>query len=170
MQLSASVAALVLGADLPAGQIVPEVACAGDSSQSYALYVPRAYTVARAWPVIFAFDPGARGRVPVERYQAAAERYGFIVAGSNNSRNGSAENSKAIVAMTGDVLSRFSVDERRIYLAGMSGGSRVALGIALGSPKDRVAVVIASSAGYPDGKNRTTLPFPLFATAATAFI
>jgi poly(3-hydroxybutyrate) depolymerase len=163
----AAVAASVLAADLPAGQIVPEVVCAGDSSQSYALYVPRAYTAARAWPVIFAFDPGARGRVPVERYEAAAERYGFIVAGSNNSRNGSGENSKAIVAMTGDVLSRFSVDERRIYLAGMSGGSRVALGVALGSPKDRVAGVIASSAGYPDGKTRKTLPFPIFATAGT---
>jgi poly(3-hydroxybutyrate) depolymerase len=163
----AAVAAFVLAADLPAGQIVPEVVCAGDSSQSYALYVPRAYTAARAWPVIFAFDPGARGRVPVERYEAAAERYGFIVAGSNNSRNGSGENSKAIVAMTGDVLSRFSIDERRIYLAGMSGGSRVALGVALGSPKDRVAGVIASSAGYPDGKIRKTLPFPIFASAGT---
>jgi poly(3-hydroxybutyrate) depolymerase len=164
---AAAVAALALAADLPVGQVVPDVVCAADASQSYALYLPSAYTAMKAWPVIFAFDPGARGRVPVERYQAAAERYGFIVAGSNNSRNGSAENGKAIVAMTGDVLSRFSVDERRIYLAGMSGGSRVALGVALGSPKDRVAGVIASSAGYPDGKVRKTLPFPIFATAGT---
>src|SRR5262245_66275624 len=119
----------------PPGKISEDVKCVAEPAQSYALYVPSNYSPDRLWPVIFAFDPGARGRVPVERYQAAAERYGFIVAGSNNSRNGSTENSKAIVAMTGDVLSRFSIDERRIYLAGMSGGSRVALGVALGSPK-----------------------------------
>ena len=33
-------------------------------------------------------DPGARGRAIVETYQAAAEQYGYIVAGSNTSRNG----------------------------------------------------------------------------------
>jgi len=164
---AAAVAALALAADLPTGQVVPDVACAADSTQSYALYLPRDYNADRAWPVIFAFDPGGRGRVPVERYQAAAARYGFIVAGSNNSRNGSAENARAVVAMTGDVLSRFRADEHRLYLAGMSGGSRVALGVALGSPKDHVAGVIASSAGYPDGKLRKTLAFPIFATAGT---
>ena len=162
---AAAVAALALAADLPTGQVVPDVVCAADSTQSYALYLPRDYNADRAWPVIFAFDPGGRGRVPVERYQAAAARYGFIVAGSNNSRNGSAENARAVVAMTGDVLSRFRADEHRLYLAGMSGGSRVALGVALGSPKDHVAGVIASSAGYPDGKLRKTLAFPIFATA-----
>jgi len=47
----------------------------------------------------------------------------------------------------------------------MSGGARVALGIALAS-KD-IAGVIASSAGYPDSRVRKTLPFPLFATAGT---
>ena len=167
MPIDVVVMVAALAAGLPTGQIVPDVVCATDSSQSYALYLPGAYNEDRAWPVIFAFDPGGRGRVPVERYQAAAERYGFIVAGSNNSRNGSAENGKAVVAMTGDVLSRFRADEHRVYLAGMSGGSRVALGVALGSPKDHVAGVIASSAGYPDGKLRKTLPFPIFATAGT---
>jgi hypothetical protein len=77
-----------LAADLPAGQIIDRVACAADASQSYALYVPARYTPSRVWPVIFAFDPGGRGRTPVERYQIAAERYGFMVVGSNNSRNG----------------------------------------------------------------------------------
>ena len=47
----------------------------------------------------------------------------------------------------------------------MSGGARVALGIALAS-KD-IAGVIASSAGYPDSRVRKTLTFPLFATAGT---
>jgi pimeloyl-ACP methyl ester carboxylesterase len=154
-------------ADLPAGQIIDRVACAADSSQSYALYVPSGYTPSRVWPVIFAFDPAGRGRTPVERYQIAAERYGFIVVGSNNSRNGSTEIPRILAAMTTDVAERLAVDSKRAYLAGMSGGARVALQIALASPPSAIAGVIASSAGYPDGRLRKTVPFPIFATAGT---
>ena len=151
--------------DLVAGQIIDRVTCAADPSQSYALFVPAAYTPSRSWPVIFAFDPGGRGRTPVERYQAAAERHGYIVVGSHNSRNGSTEIPRILAAMTNDVSARFAVDPRRVYLAGMSGGARVALGIAMAS-KD-IAGVIASSAGYPDSRVRKSLPFPIFATAGT---
>jgi len=154
-----------LAAGLPAGQIIDRVTCAADSSQTYALFVPAGYTSDRLWPVIFAFDPGGRGRTPVERYQAAAEEYGFIIAGSNNSRNGSPEFVKAADAMSSDVTARFNIDPKRIYLAGMSGGSRVALFLALQS--DSIAGVIASSAGYPDSRPRKTLPFPIFGTAGT---
>jgi len=152
-------------ADLTSGQIIDRVTCEADLSQSYALYVPADYTPSRAWPVIFAFDPGGRGRVPVERYQAAAERYGYIVVGSNNSRNGSTEIARILTAMTTDVSGRLAVDPKRVYLAGMSGGARVALAIALASKE--IAGVIASSAGYPDSDVRTKLSFPLFATAGT---
>ena len=158
-------ASAALATDLPAGQIIDRVACTADLSQSYALFVPAGYTPSRAWPVIFAFDAGGRGRTPVERYQVAAERYGFIVVGSNNSRNGSTEIPKILAAMTADVAERLAVDPKRVYLAGMSGGARVALQVALAS-KD-VAGVIASSAGYPDSRTRKTLPFPIFATAGT---
>jgi predicted esterase len=154
-----------LSADLPAGEIVDRVPCAADPSQSYALFVPANYTPSQPWPVIFAFDPGGRGRIPVERFRAAAERYGYIVVGSNNSRNGSTEIPKILAAMTDDVAARLAVDPKRVYLAGMSGGARVALGIALAS-KD-IAGVIASSAGYPDSRLHKTLPFPIFATAGT---
>jgi poly(3-hydroxybutyrate) depolymerase len=158
-------ASVALAQDLPAGRIIDRVTCAADPSQSYALFVPADYTPARSWPVIFAFDPGARGRIPVERYQAAAERYGYIVVGSNNARNGSTEFPRILAALTSDVAARLAVDTKRVYLAGMSGGARTALGVALAS--NDIAGVIASSAGYPDGRLRKTLPFPLFATAGT---
>lgn len=76
-------------ADLPTGAIIDDVRCSAGAQQGYALYLPSGYSPARAWPVIFAFDPRARGRTPVERYQAAAGKFGYIVAGSSNSRNGS---------------------------------------------------------------------------------
>ena len=157
---------LVVTQNLPPGTVIQDVRCVADPSQGYALYVPSAYTPGRTWPVILAFDPGARGRTPVERYQAAAEQYGFIVTGSNNSRNGPMDASaRAVAAMAADVGQRFAGDPKRVYAAGMSGGARVAFATAISSRG--IAGVIASSAGYHDGKMRRTLPFPVFATAGT---
>jgi poly(3-hydroxybutyrate) depolymerase len=159
-------AALAQTADLPRGREIGRVQCADDPSESYALYLPSAYTPDREWPVIFAFDPGGRGLNPVEHYRAAAEKYGYIVAGSNNSRNGDWRVSMAAVsAITRDVSARFNISGKREYVAGMSGGARVAMGVALSSPQ--VAGVFASSAGYPDGRPRHELPFPVFETAGT---
>src|SRR5205807_357211 len=121
-------------AELPVGQVIDDVKCEADPAQSYALYVPSKYSPERAWPVIFAFDPGARGKNPVERFRAAAEKYGYIVAGSNNARNSSWQaSSTAIRAMPSDVAARFSIDEKRVYTAGLSGGARVAMEVALGT-------------------------------------
>ena len=101
-----------------------------------------------------------------EKFQAAAEQYGYIVAASNNARNGPhAISAAAAQAMSVDVGRRFSVDLKRIYLTGMSGGARVALGIALGNPN--VAGVVASSAGFPDSQPRDKVTFAVFGTAGT---
>jgi dienelactone hydrolase len=156
-----------LAAELPPlGRISDDVKCLAEPEQSYALYVPSNYSPDRAWPVILAFDPGARGRIPVERYQAAAELYGYIVAGSNRSRNGSwATSEAAIRAMSQDIVERFHVNEKRLYTAGMSGGARVAMAVALGSKG--IAGVIASSAGFPDSHPRKTVPFAIFGTAGS---
>ncbi len=156
---------LTQGAALPTGQVVASVRTTANPSQSYALYLPKGYTPTRAWPLILAFDPGGRGQTAVERYQAAAEQYGFVIAGSNNSRNYSRDNDAAVTSMASDVLTRFHIDERRVYTAGMSGGARVAMGTALASTG--IAGVMASSAGFPDGVPRATVPFVIFATAGT---
>jgi dienelactone hydrolase len=163
MLLMATVASRA--ADLPTGQIVDSVQCVLDDTQHYALYLPSNYTPSRQWSVILTFDGGARGRVPVERYQQSAEKYGYIVAGSLNSRNGPWEVSlKAAKAMTADVKARFSIDPKRVYTAGMSGGARVAMKIALESRQ--IAGVFASSAGFPD-EFIARLPFPVFGSAGT---
>jgi hypothetical protein len=50
---------------LVAGQVIDKVLCAGSSGESYALYLPSNYTPSKRWPILYAFDPGARGRIPV---------------------------------------------------------------------------------------------------------
>jgi dienelactone hydrolase len=164
--LALACAAPLQGQDLPRGTIVDSVSCADDATQTYALYLPSTYSRDRAWSVLIAFHPAARGRAMVEKYQAAAEQYGYIVAGSNTSRNGPVAVSAASVrAMSGDLGQRFSIDSDRIYLTGLSGGARIAMQVALGNKN--IAGVIASSAGYPDARPRSSVTFPVFGTAGT---
>jgi poly(3-hydroxybutyrate) depolymerase len=167
-------AALLLGSsgaaaraqDLPRGVIIDDVKCADDPTQGYALYLPTSYSTDRKWSLLMAFHPGARGRAMVEKYQAAAEQYGYVVAGSNTSRNGPWSISAAAVkAMSTDLGQRFSLDPQRIYLTGMSGGARVAMQVALANKN--IAGVIASSGGYPDSQPRSKVSFAVFGTAGT---
>jgi predicted esterase len=145
-------------ASLPRGVVIPSVPCVDKPEQTYALYLPSQYTPDRRWPVLFAFDPAARGRVPVELFREAAEKYGYIVAGSNNSRNDSYPHSiEAADAMMRDASRRFSLDLRRMYLTGFSGGARVATLIAL-TCKDCVAGAFAHGAGFPPTREPTGKP------------
>ena len=125
------------------------VAVAADPSNSYALYLPSAYSPAKRWPLLLVFDPFARGEVSVKLFHEAAEKYGFIVVGSNNSRNFQ-DPSAAIRMLWADVKERYAIDPRRIYTAGLSGGARVASSVALAC-KDCIAGVIANGAGLPNG-------------------
>jgi hypothetical protein len=160
--------------DLPRGQIIDDLRCDDDPAQHYSLYLPSHFTTDRMWPIILAFDAGGRGRRGVERYQAGAERYGYIVAGSNNSKNGPWKPSlDAARAMTADLTARFPIDLKRIYTAGMSGGARVAMMVAFhpeviaGRIHPEIAGVFASSAGFPPGEFRESVGFPIFGTAGT---
>ncbi len=126
-----------------------KVVCQYDRSQSYALYLPSAYSPEKKWPIIYAFDPGARGEIPVKLFHEEAETYGYILAGSNNSQNGPWENNvKAANAVWVDTHLRFRVDDERIYATGFSGGARMASGLS-DLLKKPVAGIIACGAGLP---------------------
>jgi poly(3-hydroxybutyrate) depolymerase len=155
-------------APLPKGQIIDKVVCLKNAEQSYALYLPSTYDAARKWPMLYAFDPGARGKLPVTQFKDAAEKYGWIVIGSNNSRNGSGQSSvDAWNAINNDVAERLSVDERRTYATGFSGGARMALFFAVRC-NQCLAGVIAGSAGFPSSMTpEASMHFSIFAAAGT---
>lgn len=150
--------------DLARGEIVERVSCIDAPDQSYALYLPSGYTPERRWPVVIALDPVARGREPLKHFGAAAESLGFILAGSNNSRNGPVEPSvNAVVSIWNDVQKRFAIDVDRIYLAGFSGGGRMVTHFAL---KSRVvAGAVACGAGLLEGGDPELLRFDYVVTA-----
>jgi hypothetical protein len=132
-------------------------------SASYALYLPSQYRADRAWPVLMAFHPAARGQAFVDLYRDVAEDYGYIIVASNVSRNGPWEPSlRAASVMAQDVSARYSIDPARVYTTGFSGGARVAMQLAMQS--GGIAGVIASGAGFPDAQVRKTLSFDVTAT------
>ncbi|MGC2741901.1 MAG: hypothetical protein WA672_01855 [Candidatus Angelobacter sp.] len=135
---------------IPAAGIVhSSVPVAAQPTNSYALYLPSAYSPAKRWPLLLIFDPFARGEVSVNLFHDAAEKYGFILVGSNNSRNFE-DPSAGIRLLWADLKERYAIDPRRIYTAGLSGGARVASSVALAC-KTCIAGVIANSAGLPNG-------------------
>jgi dienelactone hydrolase len=142
------------GVSLVPGQIV-NVVSAADSAQSCSLYLPSSYTPSKRWPIIYFFDPGGRGEHPVQLYKDIAEKYGFIFAGSNNSRNFSADQAASVNAIWQDTHLRLAIDEHRTYVSGFSGGARVAGAMALNCSQCQIAGVVAHGAGYPSGKPNT---------------
>ncbi len=90
VMLSGLVAIPATGQEVVAGKVIPDMVCRADSNHTYALYLPSYYyeSDVEEWPVIYAFDAAARGVMPVELFMDAAEKYGYIIAGSNISENG----------------------------------------------------------------------------------
>jgi predicted esterase len=149
-------------AQLSPGTVIPRQACAAKPDESYALYLPSHYTANKKWPVVYVFDPDARGEIPVNLMKDAAERFGYIVVGSHNSRNGSWKlETDAAQAMWNDTHARFAIDDRRIYFAGFSGGARVAA--ALAQSCKCTAGVLLSGAGFPGVPPSHDVVFPVFA-------
>ena len=138
---------------LPTGRTIRQLISRADTSQRYALYLPRGYAPGRQWPVLFLMDPRGRALVPMSWLQQSAERYGYIAISSYNTlSDGPAEpNLAAMTAMLEDVQQALSVDSRRFYLVGFSGTARFAWEMTqrlTGS----VAGIVSAGAGAPGGR------------------
>ena len=131
------------------GKVIVKIRCTQDSSLSYGLYLPKSYSSDKKIPVIYCFDSHASGPLPLEKYKGLAEKYGYILAGSNNSKNGMSweQNEPQIKIFMDDVKQRLNIDAKRIYACGFSGGSRVASSVAIFD--GGINCVIGMGAGFP---------------------
>ncbi len=140
---------------LRTGVILRHVVAQDDASQSYALYLPTSYDSSRPGPILYVFDPDGRGAEALEHVRAAAERYGYVLACTNNSKNGPIVPSlNAAKAVWKDTHQRLVLDEHRAYTAGLSGGARVATMLVLQCPTC-FAGVAGNGAGLPVGLKPT---------------
>ena len=140
----------LIAAQVELGKVAEQVVITAHPDQSYALFLPTNYTPDKRWPTIFCFDPRGRGQVAIERFAEAAEKFGYIVVCSNNSRNGLNWTNVADIFSNfwDDVHTRLHVDEKRTFAAGFSGGSRLATTFA-SRCRGCLAGVIGIGAGFP---------------------
>ncbi|HVU54147.1 MAG TPA: hypothetical protein VHD83_03790 [Puia sp.] len=131
------------------GKII-SVTCKANAAQTYALYIPLKGNK-EALPVIYCFDPHGDGGLPLRKYKTLAESYGFLLVGSNNSKNGNDWPTTENIwrYLFEDTKSRLKIDGARVYTCGFSGGAKVASYVALQHPG--IAGVVAGGAGLPDG-------------------
>jgi predicted esterase len=163
-QFMAVVLAAVQASQPVRGSLVEHVPCPGDPTQTYTLYLPSTYQPTRTWPLLLVFDPGGRAARAAEVFRDAAERFGWIVAASENSRNGAWEPTlRAVNAMWPALLGGYAVDERRVYAAGHSGGATVAWMLA--RQTGQLAGVIVSGQPNPESRENKGKPFAWFGMA-----
>lgn len=149
------------------GNWVEEVVCHADPEQRYALYLPTAYDPETTWPTLIVMDARGRALDAGKRFEAAAERFGWVIASSygTESDSGWEPNQRALAAMLPDLESRVALDHGRQVFAGFSGTARVAWALASRAP-GMVDGVIAASGGTEDSRPpQETVPFPVFLTA-----
>lgn len=121
---------------LKTGVIIDSVKIATAPTESYAIYFPKKYDAKTPLALVFIFDPAARGKKGIEPFILAAETYNYILVCSNTLKNGLVQNNITIAnRLFDDVLQTYAIDTSRLYIAGFSGGARLAslFGISTGA-------------------------------------
>ncbi len=145
------------------GTVINSVSLKTVPGENFALYLPTKYHADTAVPVLIFFDPHGNGNFPLRKYEGLAEKYGYMMMGSNNSKNGLSfqETGKFAQNLLTEALTRFNTS--KIYFCGFSGGAKVAL--MAGSQLPKVEAVIYCGASTPI---QTTHPIKLLGFAGTA--
>lgn len=146
------------------GKVVSSIQSKSDPTQSWALYIPH-NKMNEHLPIVYFFDPHGIGVLPLTKYQAIAERYGFILVGSNNSKNGNDWDATRHIVddLFADTKKRLKINADRIYVAGFSGGAKAATAGAMAHRE--VKGVIANGAVLENMTAIGNLPFTFTAIA-----
>lgn len=133
-----------------------------NTNETFALYIPRVLKTNRV-PVIIFFDPHGGGHFVLQKYKRLADKFHCILIGSNSSKNGMDFQSTVAIAnnLINEALLKLPIDSSLIYLAGFSGGGKVAIDAA--KQNSLVSAVVYAGAATPlDNANHS---FPLLGFA-----
>jgi len=155
-------------APFPPGEVVRQVACLADPQFTYSLYLPGNYEAGKTWPILFIMDPRGRAPMAMELFREAAERLGFILVSSYDTRSDMPRdrNIESLKAMLPDTEKRLSIDTDRIYLTGFSGTARTAWVLA-SMLRGHVAGIIGIGGGLPAAFDPAQVPVVFFGGAGS---
>ncbi|HEX3108344.1 MAG TPA: hypothetical protein VHU41_04550, partial [Thermoanaerobaculia bacterium] len=113
----------------------------------------------------------ARGNAeePLQSLRAAADELGFIIASSYKSASdeSNSPNVTAMREMWTATHAKFSIDDKRAYIAGFSGTVRAGVILALKAP-GTISAIIGAGAGFPpDREPDASMKFAFFGTVGT---
>ncbi|MFZ5941241.1 MAG: hypothetical protein ACOYXB_11790 [Bacteroidota bacterium] len=138
------------------------VTCSSDPANSYEIYIPQRGEQQGDLPLLVILDPHGNGRFTLEKFRAAADSYGLVLVASNMVRNNMENYAGAIRTLINDVKARYPAGEQ-IFLAGFSGGARMALGYALVHPVN--GLLLSGALAGPD--QITALGCPVYSLSGT---
>jgi hypothetical protein len=154
-----------------ATQLERQLAAAGASlsgqpidlaAENFIVYVP-AHKPDEGYGLLVFVPPWQRARLPAG-WERALDQHGVIfvsAARSGNDENTMGRREPLALLAAHNVMSRYPVDAQRVYIGGYSGGSRVALRLALGYPElFRGAFLNAGSDVIGDAAAETPIPLP----------
>jgi len=155
------------------GRVIEKVTSPDNPSEQYSVFLPSDYSRQKKWPIVFIMDPRGRALPALNLFRDAAEELGYILMSSYNTMSdGPAKpNARALNTMMHDAGQRFSINDKRLYLAGFSGTARIAWSYAY-QLKSHVAGVLGFGAGTTSNLKLLTavksdgMPFSFFGGAA----
>ena len=128
------------------------------SQEKFAAYVPSAVPAAGYALLVFV-PPWEQATVP-SRWTAELDRHGMIfVTAANSGNDASVLDRREPLALLAahNIMRRYPVDADRVYIGGFSGGSRVAMRLALGYP-DLFRGALLNAGSDPIGDAQIPLP------------
>lgn len=129
------------------GEIIDSIWIDDKLEESFSFYMPKSYEPTKPTPVIFIFEPLARGKTGIDPFISVADTYGYLLICSNNTKNGPFEQNYPIVdRLFAKVFTSLKLDPKRVYTAGFSGGGRLASSIALKT--NQIQGVVSCGAAY----------------------
>jgi dienelactone hydrolase len=130
------------------------------AQERFVVYVP-SHLPARGYGLLVFIPPWENAMLPLG-WAATLDRHGMIfvsAANSGNQANILDRRDPLALLAAHNIMQRFHVDPERIYIGGFSGGSRVALRLALGFP-DLFRGVFLNAGSDPIGNALAPLPPP----------
>jgi pimeloyl-ACP methyl ester carboxylesterase len=128
------------------------------AEEKFVLYVPAREPAAGYGAIVFV-PPWNRAALPSDWIPALDQSGVIFVSAARSGNDASVLGRRYPLALLGEynVANRYRLDPQRVYIAGFSGGSRVALRLALTYP-DVFRGAILNASGDPIGDSRSPLP------------